>query len=592
MSHSNDYWSRFWRQRYSRRRALATGGAGAAGLAGLALVGCGDDDDDDGSGNGGSPTPGSGNGDPSPSATQGSGDVQTGGTYVSSQVTSLRDVFDPHTSLYQAALVYAMVGNLAVRGNADFTELQGELVESWETPGDGTEIMLSVRPGVVWQDKPPTAGRALTADDIAFNLMRIAGKLDPENPAAYQRRSTLPNLENAEAVDDSTVRITLTAPHSGFINGLGDWRNTIIPQDFAESTDFSNPADAIGTGPWMIESFNNEVSARFVPNPTFFEEGQPYMEAFEWVWIPDLTASYASFAQGNVSQVAGNTPVARQTINQTAGNAQEYRWVQGQWTHFRFNTQREQFQDPQVRRAIQLALDYQTMNNAAYGDGYWNHAGALSIAFPEALGSDEISGRQAFNPDEREAAIAESRSLMEAAGYPNGEMTISIMPFQPTGDFFDRAIRAQDDLGEVWPDMNVTVDPPADTTTFSQRQIGGDFDLISYQLFPAPDAVLEMETNFRTDGSRNYGKFSDPDVDAAITAASMELDLDARGEILREAQEALVDEQVPLIISGIPDQVVFFQEDLRNFENSGRRAGGGNYDLAYESRRFWIDQDA
>src|SRR5690606_4217015 len=128
---------------------------------------------------------------------------------------------------------------------------------------------------------------------------------------------------------------------------------------------------------------------------------------------------------------------------------------------------------------------------AAYGEGYWNYAGALSIGFPEALTADDIGGRLGYDPDQRDAAIEEARRLMDGAGYPDGAITISIMPFQPTGDFFDRAIRAQDDLAEIWPEMNVTVDPPADTTTFAQRQIAGDFDLVSYQLFPAPDVVLE-----------------------------------------------------------------------------------------------------
>jgi hypothetical protein len=36
----------------------------------------------------------------------------------------------------------------------------------------------------------------------------------------YQRRSTLPNLDRATAVDASTVSVKLTAPHSGFLPGL------------------------------------------------------------------------------------------------------------------------------------------------------------------------------------------------------------------------------------------------------------------------------------------------------------------------------------------------------------------------------------
>ncbi len=48
----------------------------------------------------------------------------------------------------------------------------GSLAESWEIP-DVETIILHIRKGVHWQDKPPMNGREFTVDDVVFNLNRI-----------------------------------------------------------------------------------------------------------------------------------------------------------------------------------------------------------------------------------------------------------------------------------------------------------------------------------------------------------------------------------------------------------------------------------
>src|SRR6185503_7616347 len=94
--------------------------------------------------------------------------------------------------------------------------------------------------------------------DLAFNINRIAGKLNPDQVARFQRRSTLPNLDKAQAVDATTVRVSLTAPSSSFLTGLADFRNNIVPKDFVESAldDFKDATKLVGTGAFTIDSYD------------------------------------------------------------------------------------------------------------------------------------------------------------------------------------------------------------------------------------------------------------------------------------------------------------------------------------------------
>ena len=52
--------------------------------------------------------------------------------------------------------------------------LNGALAESWEMPDDKT-VIVKVRQGVHWHDKPPMNGRELTAHDIEYNFHRLMG---------------------------------------------------------------------------------------------------------------------------------------------------------------------------------------------------------------------------------------------------------------------------------------------------------------------------------------------------------------------------------------------------------------------------------
>ena len=60
------------------------------------------------------------------------------------------------------------------------SEYKGHLAESWETPDD-TTIVLNIRQGVHWHDKPPMNGRELTAKDIEYNFDSLVKSLCRSN---------------------------------------------------------------------------------------------------------------------------------------------------------------------------------------------------------------------------------------------------------------------------------------------------------------------------------------------------------------------------------------------------------------------------
>jgi ABC-type transport system substrate-binding protein len=573
------------RYRPSRRHLLRGAVYGGGGLAAAWLLACG--------GDGGKTAPG---GTPAGGAAAQQGTPKRGGTVRVPQSTDYNDVMDPHTSLFQAAIFFSYIGNTGLRLNREATELVPELIEKWEIPGDGTEMLLRVRQGVKWHDKPPIGGRTLDAQDVAYNLMRIAGKLNPPAEAArFQRRSTLEGMNRAEAVDATTVKVVFDRPTSTFLNGLTDFRNQYIPRDFIDKGGkFEDVMGLIGTGPFMPEVFRNNERATFKPNPTYWKQGAdgkplPYLAQMDWVWLPDPVSTLSAFSKGDIDYFVSPTKALRETLRKTVRDAREENWVFGNWNHFRFQTQKKPFDDPRVRRAMQLVLNYKTMNDAYYDEGLWDYTGPLPAAFAEGIPSDQIAKLPGWNPSTKAQDIQTAKQLMTAAGYPDGNFGFKVMIFgTQTGVQYDFAIRAIDAWKSAFPQMKPEADLPPDTTTFSRRQVQGDFEVLSYTLFPQPDAVLEMTANYHSTGSRNYGKFKDARIDALLEKAFGQLDRNARAATLKEFQDILINEQMPIITTSMPRQTVWFQARVKGMENYGGRIDGGGYDTQRHTEHMWL----
>ena len=131
---NDSYWSRFQRERITRRRALALMGAGASGVA--LTVACGGG----GNGNGDAETPAA-------DATQPTGTPKHGGRYKGS-VNGDWGTIDPVTSVGNATgILPRMYNTLINRSNANPDVVFLDLAESYEQV-DAETYVFTIRPGV------------------------------------------------------------------------------------------------------------------------------------------------------------------------------------------------------------------------------------------------------------------------------------------------------------------------------------------------------------------------------------------------------------------------------------------------------------
>ena len=92
------------------------------------------------------------------------------------------DTFNQHLGVVSSVLEKLSYGDWAVDRNvyawrSEFLPwdlMKPSLAESW-TMSDPKTIVIKIRQGVLWHDKPPMNGRELTAQDIEYNYHRYLG---------------------------------------------------------------------------------------------------------------------------------------------------------------------------------------------------------------------------------------------------------------------------------------------------------------------------------------------------------------------------------------------------------------------------------
>lgn len=579
----------YWQRTVSRRGLLRGAAGGGVGLATAAAIGCGSEEEAVQGTVTATPTAqATGTSTRTPAASPG----VRGGRLTFAQTTPGAEPRDPHKALNLGIALWNLMGNRAVVLDSKF-KIVPELVESWEIVGDGLEIIMKVQPGANWHNKPPSNGRSVTAEDIAYNLMRISGHLDPENRALYPRAGTLINMTRAEAVDASTVRVIFDKPATAFLGGLADIRNSMVPKDFAEEVGLMDAQKFVGSGAFVVEEFREDQRAIFKRNPDYWRSqvvGQdlPYFDEIRWEWLPDAATVNAAFISGQIDWASGADPSSRDTIMRSVDGAQLFIWPGVHWEHMTLNVTQAPLDDLRVRRALHLAMDYKGINDAERGDGYWQFTGPLMSILPEALQPDEVAQLTGWNPSTKQQDIERAKELLSEAGYAEGALSLEILPLTRAGVFFNLALRIQDHLQKVWPQMSIQIDLPPDQPTFVKRQREGNYVTNIFAIAGQPDPFLELNWIYHSRGSRNYSRHANQRLDSIIEAGLIEFDATRRKALSQEAQQLILDEVIGILTFNMYRYVNIASPKIRGFDGLQVPANIGT-DPNVFADRYWKD---
>ena len=317
------------------------------------------------------------------------------------------------------------------------THTIGLLAESWSQP-DPLTYVLKVRQGVRFHDKAPANGRLVTAQDFEFNLHRILGI-----GSGYTERSEFANaglwagveLESVTATDSSTVVVKLAAPNSTALAAIiqGDPNFIYAPEVIRAKGDAQDWRDLVGTGPYSLTDWTKGSSVTWDKNPDYWrfdekfpENRLPYFDQIRGLVMPEVSTYVSALRTGQVDYIgaAGGTTTLRsvdqlESLQRTNPELKVYPFALRSDQDVGMNTQVKPFDDIRVRKAMQMALNLDEIDQ-----GYFK---GLADVIPQGQIS-RFNTAVATPFDEWPADVKEAfehdpagaEALLDEAGYPRG----------------------------------------------------------------------------------------------------------------------------------------------------------------------------
>lgn len=566
-----------WRRARPSRRAVLRGGLlGATGLAGAALLGCSDPDEtsDGASGSEGSGTGVSGNGSgggTASSVTLERAPGYPGEDFGKAPVNEKARIMGGELRLFGTSLFDARqndpdrnnAGGLTEwnndrltipKGGGWTTEVVYDMLASSEAV-DETKLVLTIRPGIKTHNRPPLNGRIFTAEDVAYSINRKAGKLDPVAAEAYSRAVQFTGLNRAEAVDDVTVELTFDSPNGSVLPALADMRASMIPIE-ADEIGYSDPMQIPGTGAWILESNEPDVRSVLRANPDYYrsdeEGGRPSFDTVNIAAYPDRAAQVAAFLTGDLDQLTAVLPHEDAQITASRSDALRYSSPSAAWEHFQINPARvPAFQDKRMQKALQLSIDYAGTMDPLSSAG-WFYSPPLHAMYPESWSQDQVKALPGYNPDTKEADIAEAKKLAAAAGYEDGNgISWTNTQYSTTSNFFQTAVRLQEQWSRIFPGMSIEFQQLPDFATYTNVKATREFDGTNYNFASVPDIALDAMTYYHSTGTRNYASYNEPWADDLIEKGFQSMDSEERRELFGQFMQRYVEEGGPTIALGV-----------------------------------------
>ena len=334
------------------------------------------------------------------------------------------------------------------------TELAPALAESFDVSADGLEYTFRLRPDVQFHRTDSfTPTRSFNADDVIFSLGR---QIDQTSAYYGYRGGVWPYaagmslgalIRDISRLDDQTVVFELRRPEAQFPSLLAMDFASVLSAEYAERLLADGTPDLldrapVGTGPFILSEATGEGIIRYRQNPDYWG-GEPAIDGLVFDVSPDETVRRAKLELGDCQVGKIAAPVGEATFDylETPGANVAY---------MAFNTTIGPFDQPDVRRAVNLAVDHGAIVDSIYG----GHAVIASGPVPSVMWPGASAMPEAVHDPEAAKQILSELGVLEGTQL-NLWVLDRPLPYNP--DPAGTAAMIRDDLADVGIDVELLV---------------------------------------------------------------------------------------------------------------------------------------
>lgn len=471
-------------------------------------------------------------------------------------VPALPDSFNPHRAdaATEADRLLEPTRGSAVRLAEDGTwSVDERYAESVEVVGqDPFAVAVTLDPEGVWSDGTPIDA----ADMQAF----VAAQQGAGGQLTSDAARWAAVAEVQPGADPYSYTVVFASPVAG-------WPALVypgLPSEATEATVYNDFTDTAppSNGPFVVSAIDREAgTVSMVRNEQWWGE-TPALEGIEWsVVAPD--DQLAALDDGDLDAVrltAGQGPGAEDvgTVSSVPGT---------EWSQLTLNAGSGPLAQPEVRRAVALAIDRSAIADDV-GELFGQEAtvaGSLLLLPGQEGYVDSVSAALGHDP-------AQAAEALEAAGYrleggvrvaaDGTPLTLRLPLPEGSRSSTARAERIRDDLAAVG--ITVELDPRPAETFFTDVVVPLDFDLVTFLYETDPfDVVATTSRLTPLDGPQNFTGQDDPAVAAAVAAVRVAVDPSTRA-----AAAVALDQAVLAVVAVVPlvvePEVLVVGDDLVN----------------------------
>ena len=420
------------------------------------------------------------------------------------------------------------------------------LARSIQVSEDRQSAEVSLRTDVRWHD-----GQPFTANDVVFTIeaMKNPGTLSPEGARVSW-------IESCEATGPHSVRFTFDRPQPNPADRL---YFKILPAHVFQSTvvrrDDPFHTRPIGTGPFRVERFETDHSIALSAAEGASRQNRSISEMVMRE-VSDKSYQAKLLLYESVEALVRVLP-RDLAILQADRNIELYPYQTNSWWYIGFNQQQAPWDDASVREALSLLVDAR---------------GLLSpVGTGEPVSGPYVPSSPYYNHDVPVRSQDPSRAaqLLEDAGYTReggiwtrAGQPLTVRLVSPKG--LESAQEVAINLQSMLQGAGVLVENPrfVDEAEWKRRVWRErDYELVLSQW--SFDRTEDIRQQFHSAGTRNFGSYANPEVDALLDEARDTLDPQAKKTALRSAHR-LIAADTPMVFLWTLDSYSAVRANVRN----------------------------
>lgn len=469
-----------------------------------------------------------------------------------------RDIRDlnPHLyagEMYAQEMLYETLINIGKNG------YEPCLAESWEITDGGKVYTFNIRKGVYFSD-----GEICDANAIKANFDAIL-----ENRDRHTWLEMMHILDKVEAIDDYTIRITLTSPYYPMLTELGVTRPfaMISPKAMKDGSTRNGVNEFIGTGPYVLKEFETDKYAIFEANTNYWGEA-PKIKKIMVKVIPDNQTRLLALEKGEIDLIFGKNMLDSDAINKYKGS-DKFVSSLSEPTSTRqivLNTTHPILSDSKVRIALQHATD-----KKAISDGiFYGLEPPADTLFSKTIPYCNI------NLTPYEYNIEEAKKLLDEAGWIAGNdgvrekngQKLHLRLLYNSDSVTEKTISEylQAEYAKIGIQVNITGE---EEQSYRDNMKAGNFDMIFNICWGSPydpqSSLAAMRQRVYGDYAAQQGLHDKKEIDEAITKILLSVDEKERQTLYNFVLTRLHDDAVYIPLTYECNKAVY-TADLKNVQ--------------------------